>query len=284
MKLVDSNLFLGRKLLIVTKHRKEQVIRPILERELGVKCMVTKGFDTDVFGTFSGSIQRTQSAIETARQKCVRAMAEFGADLAVSSEGSFGNHPFIPFAVANEEIILLRDQKNNLEIIAKTLSTNTNFAMEKLTNIGDLEKFLDKAGYPQHGVIFKPNSNPSTWRKCAGKVDKVKAYFNLFQHENMETWIETDMRAMRNPTRMSVIEDSTKKLIELVRSTCPQCNTPGFKVTDGVDGLPCKICNQPTKSTLEHISTCQKCNFTLFTPFPFGKETEDPMYCDYCNP
>ena len=44
-------MFQGRELLIVTKHEKEKVISPILERELGVKCVVTDNFDTDILGT-----------------------------------------------------------------------------------------------------------------------------------------------------------------------------------------------------------------------------------------
>ena len=35
-------MFKGRNLLIATKHEKEKVIAPILEKELGVKCFVDK--------------------------------------------------------------------------------------------------------------------------------------------------------------------------------------------------------------------------------------------------
>lgn len=40
-------MFQGRKLLIATKHKKENVIAPIFEKEFGVNCFVSDKFDTD---------------------------------------------------------------------------------------------------------------------------------------------------------------------------------------------------------------------------------------------
>ena len=39
-------MFKSRDLVIATKHGKESVITPILEKELGVKCFVPKILDT----------------------------------------------------------------------------------------------------------------------------------------------------------------------------------------------------------------------------------------------
>ena len=49
-------MFAGRKVLIATKHKKELVLSPILEKELVVSCFVSEQFDTDILGTFSGEI------------------------------------------------------------------------------------------------------------------------------------------------------------------------------------------------------------------------------------
>lgn len=51
-------LFENRNLLIVTKHGKEEVLKPLLEQALIVKCSISDEFDTDFFGTFSGEIAR----------------------------------------------------------------------------------------------------------------------------------------------------------------------------------------------------------------------------------
>ena len=86
--------------MVATKHGKEKVIAPILERSLGVKVLSTTNLDTDRFGTFSGEVERKGTPLEVARAKCEAALKLTGADLAVASEGSFGPHPELFFAAA----------------------------------------------------------------------------------------------------------------------------------------------------------------------------------------
>ncbi len=59
-------MFNNRKLVIATKHEKQIVIAPLLEKELGVRCVVAKNFDTDVLGTFTGEVERKDDPITTA--------------------------------------------------------------------------------------------------------------------------------------------------------------------------------------------------------------------------
>ena len=54
-----NELFAGRKLVIATKHGKESVLKPLFDKELGVKSELVEGLDTDLLGTFSGEIERT---------------------------------------------------------------------------------------------------------------------------------------------------------------------------------------------------------------------------------
>ena len=111
-------MFQGRKLLIATKHKKEKVISPIIESELGVISEINTLFDTDSLGTFSGEIDRKDDVITTLKKKCLQAMDLHNVDLAIASEGSFGAHPSVFFLPGNEEFLILIDLKNNLEITA----------------------------------------------------------------------------------------------------------------------------------------------------------------------
>jgi hypothetical protein len=52
--------------------------------------------------------------------------------------------------------------------------------------------------------------------------------------KSLTTFVETDMRAMYNPSRMTVIQNATKK--EKINSCCPHCNIPGFGITDAKRG------------------------------------------------
>ena len=78
-------MFEGRRLVIATKHGKEEVLTPILERELGVHCFTLPTFDSDLFGTFSGEVERLDDALLTARLKCEKAMEIAQCDLAIAA-------------------------------------------------------------------------------------------------------------------------------------------------------------------------------------------------------
>ncbi len=282
---INTNLFKDREILIVTKHLKEKVIAPILEQELGLRCCVSEIFDTDQLGTFSGEITRKSDPLTTLRQKCQLAMEIEGFELAIATEGSFGNHPSIFFAVANDELIMLYDKKNNIEIVERVLSLNTNFNETLITSKLDLESFLDKICFPSHAVILKDQKeNPKTIIKEVTNWQLLKEHTDAFFNQNKSFYIETDMRAMHNPTRMTVIEEACIKLVKKAKSLCPSCFLPGFGIVEAKAGLPCDCCAMPTRSITAFVYRCKGCNFEKEEPFPHGKTTEDPMYCDFCNP
>ncbi|MBM3184886.1 MAG: hypothetical protein FJZ67_01180 [Bacteroidetes bacterium] len=278
-------MFRNRRLIIATKHKKEAVIAPILEEKLGVTCFVDEEFDTDSFGTFSGEIEREKDALETIRMKCLVAMEKNNCDFAVASEGSFGPHPSLYFANADDELIMLIDKKNNLEIIAREISLETNFNAKLIRNKAELFDFTKTVLFPSHALIIKKDQNDHSFLRKGIKeetllVEYVEYCIKTFGH----AYIETDMRAMHNPTRMKVIESAMKKLILNIESVCPKCSNPGFVISDVISGLPCELCNFPTDSTLFHKYTCASCEFEEKKKFPHGKELEDPMYCNRCNP
>lgn len=278
-------LFSNRKLLVATKHHKEKVIAPLFEKTLGVTCFVSDVFDTDILGTFSGEISRKDDALTTLRKKCLLAMEKNHTDLVIASEGSFGAHPSVFFAVADDELLMLKDTKNDLEIVVREISMDTNFRTATITNEIDLLEFANRVQFPSHGLILKPAKNDySKVVKGITDHESLKKYFTAFKNEFGGAYIETDMRANFNPTRMNVIEKAAQKLLQAVQSTCPNCETPGFTITKALPGLPCNWCKTPTKSTLSYLYVCKKCEFTKEELFPHQKTTEDPTYCDLCNP
>lgn len=279
------NLFQNRKLIIATKHQKENVIAPIFEKKLGVKCFVDKDFDTDLLGTFTGEIERSADPISTARKKCLIAMEKNNCDLGIASEGSFGPHPSIFFAKANEEILIFIDKKNNLEIIARELTTETNFNGKLIHSEGALKTFARELKFPSHGLILR-NEIDSTVKITKGidNWEKLLSEYRAFKKRFNQLYVETDMRAMYNPTRMKIIEQTAEKLITKILSSCPKCFTPGFSITSAQKGLPCESCHFPTESTLYYVYSCKKCEHEEKEYFPRKTKFEDPMYCQICNP
>ena len=278
-------MFEGRKLLIVTKHKKEQVIAPILENKLGVKCFTSNVFDTDTLGTFTGDVERENDSFITVKNKCALAMNQIDCDLAIASEGSFGAHPTIPFVPADEELLFLYDKKNNLQFLERELSTETNFDALNVGSEKELILFANNAKFPSHALIIKKSKDDfSEMQKGITDWDTLLDKFNFFLKQQGFAFVETDMRAMYNPTRMEVIKKATEKLIAKINSLCPQCSTPGFEVTSSKHGLPCSLCGLPTPSTLSYIYSCQRCNFIEEKMYPHNKTNEEPTFCDFCNP
>lgn len=278
-------VFDGRDILIATKHNKEKVIAPLLEKVLKVNCITPDGFDTDIFGTFSGEVDRKNDPLTTAREKCLQAMKLYNCDLAIASEGSFGPHPEMFFIPADDEIIVLIDNKNNLEIKARHLSTETNFSGKAISSESELKSFAKSAMFPSHGLIIKKAKDDHS-EVVKGIVDEATlgSVYKHFLLNYGTVFVETDMRAMYNPTRMLNIEKAAQKLVEMASSLCPQCQTPGFSIQEVKPGLPCSLCGLPTRSTLSYIYKCQCCTFEEEKKYPNNKLQEDPMYCDNCNP
>lgn len=96
-------------------------------------------------------------------------------------------------------------------------------------------------------------------------------------------YVENDLRAFANPTRMENIRKAAIDLANKMNSVCPECSTPGFWITDMKRGLPCNACGLATDEEIAKIWSCLKCGY---------QETEgmkvlrfaDPSKCKHCNP
>ncbi len=280
-----TGFFEGRQLVIASMHQKEQVLQPLLEAGLKVNVAVAAGLNTDLLGTFSGEVPRTSDPLTTARNKCELAMELTGCDLVLASEGSFGAHPSAFFLPANEEWLLLIDRKHQLEIHARHLSTATNFAGQEFSSLEELEAFASKVGFPSHGLILR-RSKDELEGILKGITDPHQlrtAALQLLETQGAG-FVETDMRAMFNPSRMQVIGETAQLLLKKLNSHCPSCQLPGFAVTAAEPGLPCSLCGTPSSTALAHLLVCSHCRHQEKVEFPHGKKTEDPQYCQVCNP
>lgn len=270
---------------MATMHRKEQVIAPPLQQELGMQIVVPS-LDTDQFGTFTRDIKRPADQLRTAQLKAEAAMQATGTDLAIASEGSFGAHPVIPFLPCNRELVVLIDRANDLEIVGEALSTETNFSHTQVTHLEEAHAFAQKAGFPLHGLVVMAGRSASTTEMIKGittpehLIEAVSWMISRFGHAHLET----DMRAMHNPTRMKVIAQATENLIHKIRQACPQCGCPGFDGVEHQTGLPCGWCGSPTSSILATHYACKRCGFEQRVLFPNQQTTADPGQCEYCNP
>ncbi|MBE9158129.1 hypothetical protein IQ265_15020 [Nodosilinea sp. LEGE 06152] len=278
--------FAGRVAVLATMHRKEQAIAPLLDTHLGVSVAVPTGFDTDAFGTFTGDVKRPSDQLTTARLKAAAVLRQTGESLAVASEGSFGPHPQIPFVACDRELVLLIDRTHQLEIVGECLSTDTNYRSQVIRSSEEALAFAESVGFPQHGLVVKDGESDQVLKKGITDGDELLALVEaaLSQSPHRAARLETDMRALYNPTRMAVIAQATEDLIKAIARACPGCGCPGFSAVKQFPGLPCSLCGTPTLLTLAQLYRCQHCQFEQRLPGDHGFATADPSYCPYCNP
>ena len=281
------NQFRDRIGVIATMHRKEEVMAPLLENQLGVQLVIPHTLDTDTFGTFTRDIKRPGDQVCTARLKAEAAMSSTGLSLAFASEGSFGPHPVLPYLPYNREIVMLVDRDQELEVMGQTFSTETNYRQTQVTDLKAALAFAQKIGFPTHGLIAMPDPNSTSptelFKGITTEVQLIEIVTDLLKKFG-QVHLETDMRAMYNPTRMKVIAQATQDLIRKLNQCCPDCGYPGFDITEQKVGLPCALCHAPTQLALTAVQQCQKCGFSQIIYFPNGEKVADPAQCAYCNP
>jgi hypothetical protein len=284
--------FAGRVAVLATMHRKEQAIAPLLEAQLGVTVTVPPGFDTDGFGTFTGEVKRPADQLTTARLKAEAALAATGATLAIASEGSFGPHPQIPLVPCDRELVMLCDRQHQLEIVGECLSTDTNYRQQVVRNWSEAEAFAAAVDFPSHGLIVRADetthgmANGTIVAKGITAAEDLAAAVTaaLQQSANGTARLETDMRALYNPTRLTVIAQATEHLLQVVSQTCPTCGCPGFREVKRWPGLPCGLCGTPTLLTMRVRHQCQRCSYQQDGPTADLPPKADPSQCPYCNP
>lgn len=279
------SVYQGAKILLATKHGKSQAIAPAFSKTLGAN-VVEFYTDTDVLGTFSGEIERVGTPSDVAKKKCALAL-DGTVKLALASEGSFGPHPFMPFVPCNFEWLYFIDTIRGFELTLSYQSDKTNYAMQSVDSLEALNMFAEKALFPSHALILKPESQSSqvVFKGIKTQLELEKSFIQCqAQSSNNQVWVETDMRAHLNPSRMAVIERLAQNLSFQLSQLCPCCATPGWGQVGVNRGLPCSACDYETSIVRSTILGCAKCDYKEEKPREDGLTTISPGHCQYCNP
>ena len=270
---------------LASMHEKDQAIAPWFESLLGCKVMPAK-INTDLLGTFSGEIERELSPSACVKEKCYRGMIEGNTQLGIASEGSFGPYPFLPFVYADYEILFFIDKAIGFELMISRVFLETNFSAKSVSNRTELLAFGKKALFPSHGLILRPNNKANNGLLYKG-IQNLEgldiAYTNcLKESPDQKVWVETDMRAHMNPTRMKAIGELAKEMALRLSTPCPACEIPGWGIVSKIKGLGCMACGAPTELPLKEVYSCCKCEYKIEVNPEIRNAA--PQYCQFCNP
>lgn len=277
-------MYQGRQVALLTQHGKEQAIAPVLEAALDCRVGRVAGYDTDLLGTFTREVPRLGTQLEAARKKARIGMGLAGLPLGIASEGSFGPDPYAGLFPWNVEMVVWIDDALGIEVVG-VASGKTNFSHLLTANWEEAAAFARAAGFPEHSLVARPQHEDDP-RIRKGIAD-WKTLCEVFlwacgEANNGRAFLETDVRADRNPTRMERIGQAAQDLARKLYTLCPICDAPGFQLAECVPGLPCEDCGAPTREARADIHRCVKCEHQVTVER--SEKAAPAGRCDFCNP
>jgi len=277
--------YYGSQVALLTQHGKERVIAPVLEPALGCSIKLVTGYDTDQLGTFTRETPREGSQLEAAKRKARKGMELAGAKQGIASEGSFGPDPHTGMFPWNVELLVWIDDIMGIEAVGMAQGP----APDGHIQSGDWQAvagFAKRAGFPEHHLVLRPDGQDDT-RIFKGISDwmQLQTCFDscLAQSRYGTVFVEMDLRAFANPSRMKNIGLAARDLLQRLQSTCPACSAPGYWISERQPGLPCAACRLPTHSYRREVWTCVRCDHRHIAERT-DRTAEDPVHCSYCNP
>ena len=163
----------------------------------------------------------------------------------------------------------------------------TNFSYAVVAKVADAMAFADRARFPGHGVIVigcvdqQPAPDRALIKDSDDWPDLERAIETVITTCGV-AFIETDMRAHRNPTRMRTIKHATRDLVCRFRSQCPMCARPRFAISQRLFGLPCSWCGSLKIALKADVHCCEGCGYR--EEHAVKAATADPGQCAVCNP
>lgn len=282
---MDKHQYFGKKIVLTSKHEKLKLLKPAFDKHVGCKLFEVN-LDTDQLGTFSGEIERLAPPRETAIQKARLGMKETGLLIGIASEGSVGPDPVVPFLHSNIEHLVLVDDEKGVVISETYRSFDITVATFTITPGQDLVAFLQKANFPDHGLIVRPNTQKKS--NCIKGITHLEHLLEAIDKSSKISpdglvVIESDLRAMNSPSRQKNIEQVANLLAIRVSQLCPKCQMPGWGQVGYEKGLQCLECGLRNKNAIRQEKLgCAKCDYLELGQVIANRL--DPAQCDFCNP
>lgn len=279
--------YAGDTIYFATKHGKEAVVAPLFA--VFSTHIEAVPVDTDAFGTFSGEVERKGTIRETLRQKiAIAEKLKPEGRIFLASEGSFGPHPMYGIGQTDLESLLLVDRKREIEIYAEHLDERPVHAEQVVSpsDQAEISAFLREISFPEQRVMVHPEGSVQPVEKGLNTLEQVSRAIAACAAASStgRAVVATDLRAHFSPNRMRAIGKAAQALLAKLQSPCPKCALPGFAITQGVPGLPCEACGQPSGAAKEVLWECVGCFHYEQRPRPDGKTYITSSECELCNP
>ncbi|MGX9984747.1 DUF6671 family protein, partial [Methylobacterium fujisawaense] len=186
------------------------------------------------------------------------------------------------------ELLVFVDEVHDLVVHESLVAERTNFAHCEATPGEAVEAFLERIGFPSHGLIVRPNAGDplvALTKGVTSRTDLAQAIDKAaLVSPDGKARLETDMRAHLNPTRMRSLGVLAERLAQRLAVTCPACSAPGFGRVGVQTGLPCEACGEPTEMVAVEVFGCAACDHRHERVRSDGMKRAPARSCPECNP
>jgi hypothetical protein len=262
---------------LLTQHGKATAMHGLASSR-GCELIVATGFDTDTLGTFTNERARQGTQIDAALTKARLACEMAGTRYGLGSEGSFGPDPFMGAVPWGIEVVVWHDAKRDRHVHAAAQGPQTNFRQLSAGRLEDALTFAERIGFPEHGLIVG-RAGESWFDKEVRNKDVLHQRLRTALATG-EVWLETDMRAHRNPTRMRMIQRAADALAQRLATPCPACCECGFGPVRLLPGARCQACGNATSLARAQVLECHACGHS---EEQVVRSSVSPGQCDRCN-
>jgi hypothetical protein len=142
--------------------------------------------------------------------------------------------------------------------------------MQVVEAFEELEEFAVQTLFPSHALVLRPNDpvdNTILFQGIYAQNELESAFYEAFRHSrDGRVWVQTDMRAHMNPTRMTVIKEAADKLAQRLATACPDCGAPGWGSIHAERAVLSAISAHPTRMNDSQTFGCVLCQHTEEMP------------------
>lgn len=193
-----------------------------------------------------------------------------GLQVGIASEGAFGPDPYTGLITWNIEQVIFIEDSLGLEVIG-TAQMVAQCGELMTDSWKEAVAFALSIGFPSHQMVVRSQKGDvSTFYKGIYDWSMLESRFLEAQatSKDRKVWLESDLRAFANLTRMENIRRATDDLLKRIKSECPSCFMPGYWRTESLPGLPCGVCHAPTQLPRGDVWRCVACSYSDTTTKP----------------
>lgn len=196
---------------LLTCHKKAPAFNRSLKKA-GFSVCSWENFDTDTLGQFgqdsAPKLDIKKSALFKAQLACELSGYRYG----LGSCGNFGVDPWSKRLSWNEECVAMWDAEESYGITEMIANSHTNYASTTIYNIEQALAFAQYIGFPEHGIVIGNSKSAYYYRSPECLSEFLRDVKTLLLTNSDGIFLQTDMRAHQNPTRMGNINLATNKL------------------------------------------------------------------------